>query len=99
MPKFTLTASEMQNAINELTSANSEFKSRVNELEGAQQNLAGMWQGDANTAFNNAFQSDKAKWSEFAGLVDKYVEALNSILKIYQNAESANTDTAKTRAY
>ena len=57
MSKYTVTASEMQNAINELNSANSEFKNRVSELEAAQQELAGMWQGDANTAFNTAFQN------------------------------------------
>ena len=45
MSKYTVTASEMQNAINELNSANNEFKSRVNELESEQQTLAGMWQG------------------------------------------------------
>lgn len=99
MSKLTITASEMQNAINELNSANSEFKNRVTELESEQQNLAGMWQGDANTAFNNAFQNDKSQWSTFASLVDQYVETLGSILQIYQNAESTNLDTAKTRSY
>lgn len=99
MSKYTITASEMQNAINELTSANAEFKNRVSELEGEQQNLAGMWQGDANTAFNNAFQNDKGQWSTFASLVDQYVETLGSILQIYQNAESTNLETAKTRSY
>lgn len=99
MSKFTLTASEMQNAINEISSANAEFKNRVAELEGEQQNLAGMWQGDANTVFNNAFQSDKGQWSTFATLVDQYVETLGSILQIYQNAESTNVETGKTRSY
>ncbi len=99
MSKFTVTASEMQTAINELNSANSEFKSRVSELEAAQQELAGMWQGDANTAFNSAFQNDKAQWSTFAGLIDQYVQTLGNILQTYQNAESTNTDTARTRTY
>ena len=99
MSKYTLTASEMQNTINELNSANSEFKSRVSELETAQQELAGMWQGDANTAFNNAFQSDKGQWTTFAGLIDQYVQTLGTILQTYQNAEATNTDTAKTRNY
>lgn len=99
MSKFTLTASEMQNAINEINSANTEFKNRVAELEGEQQNLAGMWQGDANTVFNNAFQNDKGQWSTFANLVDQYVETLGSILQIYQTAESTNVETGKTRTY
>ena len=99
MSKYTVTASEMQNAINELNSANSEFKNRVSELEAAQQELAGMWQGDANTAFNTAFQNDKGQWTTFASLIDQYVQTLSTILQTYQNAESTNTDTAKTRSY
>ena len=99
MSKYTVTASEMQNAINELNSANNEFKSRVTELESEQQNLASMWQGDANAAFNNAFLNDKGQWATFANLVDQYVETLGSILQIYQNAEGTNVETAKNRSY
>lgn len=99
MSKYTVTASEMQNAINDLNASNNEFKSRVNELEAEQQNLAGMWQGDANTAFNNAFQNDKSQWATFANLIDQYVETLSTILQTYQTAESTNTETARTRTY
>ncbi|MBQ2383331.1 MAG: WXG100 family type VII secretion target [Oscillospiraceae bacterium] len=99
MSKFTVNAAEMQTAINELKAANSEFKSRVSELETAQQELGGMWQGDANTAFNAAFQSDKSQWSTFAALIDQYVETLGTILTTYKNAEIPNIETAKTRTY
>lgn len=99
MSKFTVTASEMQTAISELNSANSEFKNRVAELETAQQELASMWQGDANTAFNNAFLNDKSQWSTFASLVDQYIQTLGTILKTYETAESTNTDTARSRSY
>jgi len=99
MSKFTITASEMQSAITELNSANNEFKNRVTELEAAQQELAGMWQGEANTAFNTAFQNDKGQWATFASLIDQYTQTLSSILQTYQTAESANVDVAKTRSY
>lgn len=99
MSKYTVTASEMQTAISELNSANAEFKNRVSELEAAQQELASMWQGDANTAFNNAFQNDKGQWATFASLTDQYIQTLSTILKTYQTAESTNTETARTRTY
>ena len=99
MSKLTLTASEMQAAINELTSSNADFKARVADLSGAQENLSGMWQGDANTAFKQAFNSDKGQWDNFANLVDQYITALTNILNTYQNAESANTETARSRTY
>lgn len=99
MSQFSVSASEMQTAINELNSANAEFKNRVTNLESKQQELTAMWQGDSNTAFNTAFQNDKSQWSAFANLIDQYVQTLGNILNIYQNAESTNVDTAKTRTY
>ena len=99
MSKYTVTASDMQRVINELTSANSEFKSRVSELEAAQQELSSQWQGDANTAFNQAFQNDKGQWTTFANLIDQYVQTLSTILQTYQTAEQTNTETARTRSY
>ena len=99
MSKYTVTASDMQRVINELTSANSEFKSRVSELEAAQQELSSQWQGDANTAFNQAFQNDKGQWTTFANLIDQYVQTLSTILQTYQTAEQTNTETARNRSY
>lgn len=99
MSKFTVSAAEMQSAISELSSANNEFKNRVNELEAAQKELAGQWQGDANTAFNNAFLRDKGQWSAFANLVDQYISALSGIKTQYEKAEAANSSTAKSRNY
>ena len=99
MSKFTVSASEMQAAINELASANNEFKSRVSELEALQKELAGQWQGDANTAFNTAFQRDKSQWDTFAALINQYIQALGTIRTEYEKAEMANTNTAKTRNY
>ena len=99
MAQYTVTASDMQRVINELTSANDEFKNRVNELEAAQQELSSQWQGDANTAFNNAFQNDKGQWTTFASLIDQYVQTLSTILQTYQTAEQTNAETARTRSY
>ncbi|MCC8081514.1 MAG: WXG100 family type VII secretion target [Lachnospiraceae bacterium] len=99
MSMFQVTASEMQSAISQLQSDNQEFMARVQELSENQQELAAMWTGDANTAFNNAFQTDATKWTEFYNLINQYIEALNSILTIYTNAESANTETAVNRTY
>lgn len=99
MSKYSLTAQELQSAISELSSSNAQFKSRVSDLQGKQQALAGMWQGDANTAFNAAFNSDKGQWDTFAQLMDRYVETLQSIKQTYEAAEAANVQTAATRSY
>lgn len=99
MSTFNVTASELQSAISTLQEDNSQFRSRLAELLNKQQELASQWQGDANTAFNNAFNSDKGQWDTFASLVDQYIQALQEILKIYETAESTNTATAQSRTY
>ncbi len=97
MSRYSLTAQEIQAAITDLTTSNGQFKQRIADLQGKQQELAGMWQGDANTAFNNAFNTDKGKWDAFAQLMDRYIEALGTIKQTYEAAEATNTQTAVTR--
>lgn len=99
MSMINVTASELQTAISTLQEENSQFRSRLAELLNKQQELASQWQGDANTAFNNAFNSDKGQWDSFASLVDQYIQALQEIKEIYERAEAANTGTAQSRTY
>ena len=97
--KIQVTAGELRTAIAGLTENNEQFKTKVSELEVLQQELSSQWQGDANTAFNNAFQSDKGQWQNFQILVSQYIHALENILKIYETAEETNRTTASTRTY
>ena len=99
MSRYSLTAQELQGAITELSANNGQIKNRVADLLNAQQKLAGMWQGDANNAFNTAFNNDKGQWDTFAQLMDKYIETLQTIKNTYETAEAANTQTAATRSY
>ena len=99
MSRFSLTAQELQGAVSELTANNSEFKSRVSELLAVQLELNGQWQGDANTAFNTAFNNDKGQWDSFAQLMDQYIEALQTIKQTYEAAEQTNVGTATTRTF
>lgn len=98
MAQFGLTSSDITAAINSLTNDNNEFRTRVNELITAQQQLSTMWTGDANAAFTTAFNADNEKWQAFAQLVDAYVATLNNILKIYVQAEAENAATAAKRS-
>ena len=99
MAKFQVTASELKAAITDLTEKNKAFKNKVSELEQAQQALRAQWQGDANTAFNTAFENDKAQWTTFSTLIDQYIQALQTILQTYEQAEATNTATASNRSY
>ena len=99
MAKFQVTTAELKAAIADLQEKNSTFKNKVSELEQSQQALRAQWQGDANTAFNTAFENDKAQWTTFSNLIDQYVQALQTIMQTYEQAEATNTSTASNRSY
>ena len=99
MAKFQVTTADLKAAIADLQEKNGTFKNKVSELEQSQQALRAQWQGDANTAFNTAFENDKAQWTTFSTLIDQYIQALQTILQTYEQAEATNTATANTRSY
>ena len=99
MAKFQVTTAELKTAIADLQEKNSTFLTKVSELEQAQQTLKAQWQGDANTAFNTAFENDKAQWMNFSKLITQYIQALQTIMETYEKAEAANTTTETNRSY
>lgn len=99
MAKFQVTTAELKAAIADLQEKNSTFLTKVSELEQAQQTLKAQWQGDANTAFNTAFEIDKAKWTDFSKLISQYIQALQTIMQTYEQAEETNKATATNRSY
>lgn len=99
MSRFSVTATELNSAVSTLNEDNNQFRARVNDLINCAQELASMWQGDANDRFNNALNTDQERWVEFAALIDQYTEALTSIIQIYSTAEESNASTATTRTY
>lgn len=99
MSRFSVTAAELVNVVRTLSEDNNQFRARVNDLMNCAQELASMWQGEANGRFNNALSTDQERWIEFAALIDQYNEALSTIIQIYANAEEGNTSTAATRTY
>ena len=99
MSRFTVTAAELTNAVSVLAEDNNQFRTRVGDLMNCAQELASMWQGEANNRFNTALNTDRERWNEFAALIDQYNEALQNIIRIYNTAEEGNTSTAVTRSY
>ncbi len=97
--QYVVTSAQLTQVQNQLTTYNDEFLRRVSDLEKLQQQLKGMWQGDANNAFDAAFNNDKQQWTKFAALMKQYIEALGKIAAAYDKAESTNVETAKKRTY
>lgn len=99
MALIQVTASELKSKANELRSLNGQFKSQVGNLESQEASLASMWEGEAKTAFHNAFNNDKTQMDAFNQLIEKYCQALETIAAKYEQAEAANAATASQRSY
>ena len=99
MGAFTVTASQLRTKAGELRALNGQFKIQEGNLETQEGTLSTQWEGDAKTAFHNAFITDKTKWDQFYDLIDKYCTTLESIAQKYEEAENRNTDTATKRSY
>lgn len=99
MAEILVTASELTSKAGTLRTYNSNFKSRVGELEQQETRLVGMWEGEAKNAFHKAFTSDKQQWDNFYNLIEQYCAKLEEIAKRYEKAEAENTNIASTRSY
>lgn len=99
MSAFTVTSSQIKTKASELRSLNGQFKAQCGNLEATEGTLNSQWEGEANTAFHNAFLTDKGKFEDFYKLIENYCVALDEIAAKYETAEAKNTDTAARRTY
>lgn len=99
MSRFAINPAEVMRTANMLAENNNQFRARVNDLMNTAQELAAMWQGEANNAFNTALATDQERWATFAALVDNHVETLRQIVQHYQTAETENVEIASRRTY
>lgn len=99
MALIRVTSAQLKAKAEELTGLNTNLRSRVEELEACEQNLSGMWDGQAKDTFHQAFMNDKVQMSNFSTLIDKYVTTLITIASKYETAEGINTETAAKRVY
>ena len=99
MALINVSASTLRTQAEALRQYNTQFKTAVGDLETTEGQLNSMWEGEANTAFHNAFNSDKIQMSNFYNAIEAYVNALLNIASKYEQAESANVETANTRTY
>ena len=90
-------SSQLQQVITKLEQYNKQFETKVQELVSEQKKLDAMWDGQANTEFNNNFNKDKVQFDNFHNEIADYIAKLKTIKANYEDAETANTRIAKTR--
>ncbi|HJD21104.1 MAG TPA: WXG100 family type VII secretion target [Candidatus Gemmiger faecigallinarum] len=99
MAKIVVTSVTLQTGAEDLQNLNAQFKASVNALNDLEENLSGMWEGDAKEAFRRAFQSDKIQMDNFFNAIEVYVQRLLAAAQRYAQAEAQNVETANNRTY
>lgn len=97
MAEIRVTPQQLKDKASDLEGFNRQFRAEVEKMVGYEQQLAAMWEGDAQRAFHKAFSDDKAKMDRFAQNIDQYIAALREDAQRYETAENAASNIATTR--
>lgn len=97
MSMFRVSSGELRQKAQQLEQMNAQFKTAVESLSNQEQNLATMWEGEAQKAFRTAFNNDRQQFMNFYNGIAKYIQALQDAAQQYEQAEAKNLSTAQTR--
>lgn len=96
---ITVNTATLRSKASELRSQNKNLKTQIGNLTTQENSLNAMWDGDANTAFHNAFNKDITQMNNFYNAIEKYCSTLEEIAKQYDSTEKANQSIAAKRNY
>lgn len=97
MSGFRVNSQELRQKASQLEQLNANFQKKVQELVNSEQNLATMYEGEAQKAFHTAFTNDQQQFNNFYNGIAKYVQALINAAEQYERAEAKNVTIATTR--
>lgn len=97
--RINVSTSKLRELASNLSQLNAQFRTAVTELEDYEGRLNGMWDGEANNTFHNAFNNDKIQMTNFYNGIERYVQVLNDIANRYDQAEANNAEIASARNY
>ena len=67
------------------------------EIKKSKRSLDSKWDGEANEAFNRAFMEDKGYMTQFFNVIQQYCQALETIVREYNDAERRTSQIARER--
>lgn len=97
MSQLKVTSAKLREAKGQLDSQNKQLESQINTLQQVQKRLTQMWDGDANTAFDNVFNKDIQQFTAFRNLIRDYGTVLERAAQTYDEKERENVRIASTR--
>lgn len=99
MAEFSVTLEQLRSIKDQLAEQNALFRNQISGLADTANALNGMWEGEAKDKFMSEFANDQVKMTAFYDAINTYVQALETIIANYVNAENINVETATTRTY
>lgn len=91
MANFGVTLSEMSGAASKISQAAADFLQVAGQVLSSADSLSACWEGDSQVAFSTEQQNANAWYNKMMGIVDTYVEALNSAVRQYAEADAMAT--------
>jgi WXG100 family type VII secretion target len=99
MAEFSVTLEQLKSIKEQLAEQNALFRNQISGLADTANSISGMWEGEAKEKFMSEFANDQVKMNTFYDAINAYIQALESIIANYVNAENINVETATTRTY
>ena len=90
-------SADLERVINDLRGMNQKLEGLIQEMQSEQRRVDAMWDGEANTAFNNNFNRDIQQFHNFRHVVGQYINGLGEIKRNYEITEHNNTRIARDR--
>ena len=87
MSMFRVTPSQLKSQATQLRTDNANFQKLIQSLSEKEQLLSSQWEGEANTAFHNAFLNDFQQFQNFHSGIEKFIERPSSRIQIQREPE------------
>ena len=97
MSQLKVTSAKLREVKGKLDSHNRKLESQITTLKQVQHRLTKMWDGDANTAFDNVFNKDIQQFATFRNLIRDYGTVLERAAQTYDDKERKNVEIASNR--
>ena len=98
MTEIKVNTENMRTTANAFQDKIDEWKGLVNQLWSLTEELNGMWEGDANAAFESLIESEKPKFEELSRMMLTYKEAIDKAAQKYESMEGDVGRIVSTRA-
>lgn len=93
---YTVSTSQLRSVATELNELNGRYQQEIGRLLENKEELHGMWEGEANNAFNADFARSYESFNSFYSVIAQYAGALQEMARIYDDHENLAVDAART---